>query len=215
VFMLDSKYLILPLLLFFTTFLNAQVDDNIIWATLKVQKQLNPKTSVAFTPIFRFNEDISNYQNMSIDLSVKRKVAKDWSVQFLARTWFVPEDQDRQFLWLDIIYGKKFKNLQVGSNVRYHFAFDIKDRQDGDFIRWKTTLTLLSLGKFKPLIAIEPWWRLEGFNDFQRIRYEPGIRYDASKSLSFAAVFRREASLNLDPEVAVNMYVLTAAYKLP
>lgn len=213
--MIKIKFLLFSLAFTCSTIIQAQIDDHIIWATLKLQKQLNPKTSVAFTPIFRFNDDISNYQNMSIDVSAKRKVAKDWSVQLLARTWFVPDDQDRQFLWLDVIYGKKFKHIQIGSFVRYHFAFDIKDRTDADFIRWKTTFTLLSFGKFKPFVAIEPWWRLEGVNDFQRMRYEPGIKYDASKELSFSAVLRRETSVNLEPTTKVNQYVLTAAYKLP
>ena len=125
---------------------------------------------------------------MSVDLSVRRKIFKNWSLQLLTRTWFIPNDQNRQFLWLDVIFDKKFENIQISSNVRYHLVVDINDRPDGDFIRWKTAVTLLSLGKIKPLIAIEPWWQLDCINGFRRIRYEPGIRYDAGKSFSFTAV---------------------------
>ncbi len=204
--------LIILIVIVHTTLSTAQTDDNIIWASIKVQKNIDQKTTIAVAPIFRFNEDISNYQNSSIDISAKRKLNKSWSFQILARTWFVPNSKKRQFLWFDLGYNKKFEKFNIGSSLRMHYALDVYDNPDADFIRWKTTFSVLKLGKIKPFIAIEPWLRLNKANNIQRFRIEPGFKYKFNEQIDLLTMYRREASVNLDPEINVNMYVITLSY---
>ncbi|MEM9920344.1 MAG: DUF2490 domain-containing protein [Bacteroidota bacterium] len=206
---------LISLLCLFTFGLQAQIEDNIIWASVKLQKKLDQKTSVFFEPILRLNEDISAYENSSIDIAIKRKILKDFSLQFLARTWFVPDAGDRQFLWLDLSYAKSFKKLKVSSYLRYHWALDIEGRTDADFLRWKANLFFLTKGKLQPFIGIEPWFRLNGAGELQRVRYEPGINYKINKALLLTAKYWWEESINLEPGFKFNIYVITLTYTLP
>ena len=193
---------------------NAQADDNIVWATLKVNKQINAKTSVSLAPIFRINNDISSYQNISVDVAMRRSFGKGWSGQLLARTWFIPDQKERQFIWLDLTYQKQFQLIKISSFLRYHQALDINERDDPDYLRWKTSL-FYPLGKFSPWVAIEPWLRLNQFGELQRIRYEAGMNCKFDQRMQLMLGYRREESLNLENDFCLNVYLLTLTYSLP
>lgn len=206
--------LILILLFFiFNQFqLKAQTDDNIIWATLKLQKKLDSKTTIGIAPIFRINEEITNYQNSSVDYYIKRKIAKGWSAQLLGRTWFIPDGFDRQFIWLDVAYGKAIDKFSINSSLRLHWALDLgEDRPDNDFIRWKTTISY-KVGKLKPSFAIEPWLRLNGFGEYQRIRYELGLQYQITPEFSAGFTYRRENFKNVSPIREFNHFLPIFVY---
>lgn len=97
----------------------------------------------------------------------------------------------------------------------YHHALDLGGLVLPDFVRWKTTISLKGLGNMTPLVNIEPWFRTNSFNNFQRIRYEVGMRYKFNDRASFLIMYRREASLNLDPVINDNHYVINFTYNLP
>ncbi len=207
---------LLSLFLFFSTSTKAQTNDNIIWASMKLQGNLDSKTSFAIAPIFRLNDDISDYQNMSIDISLKRKLGKRWAIQLLERTWFIPNGTNRQFLWLDVMYGQKLGNIHLSSGLRYHYALDIKESVDADFIRWKTIFSLLNLGKIKPFFGIEPWFRTDGkIGDFRNIRYILGFNYKLGKQLGLGLKYWRQETMNIEPSGNFNIYLVNLSYVLP
>jgi len=184
--------LVLFVLLLAAPSLIGQDDDNILWSSIQLTKTIDDKNSVAFKPIIRHNEDISNYQNFSIDASYRRKLGKGWHAQFITRYWFIPENTDRYFMWYDIGYGKKINNSKLSSHIRYHNAIDIKDNVDPDFFRWKTKWTFPAMGKFTFEMSLEPWYRVDTVNDFVRMRYEPGVNYKINDNWVFQVVYRRE-----------------------
>ena len=186
--------------------LSAQIKDNINWTTLKIQHKINDNTTIAVAPIIRFNNNLSEYQNSSIDVSIRQKLGQDWYAQFIARTWFQPDADDWQFLWLDIGYVKKNDKFKLSNSLRFHYALDLFDQELPDFIRWNATVARLDLGKFEPIITIEPWFRLNDNGTFQRIRYEAGLKYKITPKLNTTVKYRREKSLNLDPLRRINMY---------
>ncbi len=198
-----------------TQHLNAQVDDNIMWAAVKIQKNFNSKTSVTLAPILRLDDDISHYQNSSIDLSVKHKFAKNWYGQVLSRVWFIPENKYRKFFFFDLGYSQKISQFKISSYFRTHYALTIKDRKDADFLRWGTTLSLLTYKKIQPFIFLEPFFRLNGENEFQRLRYALGLKLKPSKQLGITVALRPQTSLNTEPDVKVNHIILTLAYTIP
>lgn len=209
-----TKFILVVLVIVIWLPSQAQTDDNIIWAIFKMTKSLSDKTSIAVTPIVRINEDVSNYQNTSLDLSIRRKLGKSWHVQLLERTWFIPDQKIRQFLWVDVGWSKSFAKTKLASHVRLHHAMDINDRNDPDFIRWLTKFSFPRIGAFTPTFAIEPWLRLNNFNEIQRMRYEPGVTIKLADRLDGTAVWRRELSVNLEPSVKVNQFVLVLHWKL-
>ncbi|MGB0930306.1 MAG: DUF2490 domain-containing protein [Chitinophagales bacterium] len=205
---------LLQLFLFSFEDMKAQTNDNIIWASMKLHTSLGDKTTLAIAPTLRLNDDISDYQNMSIDISLKQKLSKNWSVQLLERTWFIPNGTNRQFLWLDLIYGRAFGNIHISSGLRYHYAFDIKESVDSDFFRWKTIFSLLNLGRIKPFIGIEPWFQTNKIGDFRNIRYIAGLNYKLNEQLGLGLKYWRQETMNLEPSRDFNIYLMTLSYKL-
>lgn len=210
----------LKTILLFISFLLAtldiygQVNDNILWASIKLNKKINATTSWSLAPITRYVQDISNYANTSVDVSLRRKLNDSFYGQVLSRTWFIPNGTNRQFIWLDVNHTTSIHRIKLSNNIRFHYAIDIEDRNDPDYIRWKATASIPGIGRFEPSFAIEPWLRLNGFSAFQRIRYEPGLSVSLHKSIKFSFVFRREKSINIIPQKIFNMYVTTISYTL-
>jgi len=188
--------------------------DNILWSSFQLKKEVSKNTILNIKPIFRFNEDFSSYQNMSVDIFAKQKFNKGWSLQLLARTWFIPDEKGRQFLWLDVAHGFKLKQLKIDNRLRYHWALDINDRNDPDYFRWSTMFSLLTKGNITPFIAIEPWLRTNRQNQFQRIRYEPGFNWKLHENYTLSILYRKEESINLEPKRNTNFAVINLVCKI-
>lgn len=194
--------------------LKSQTQDNIIWSSLQAIGNLDSKTSYAFKPIFRFNENVSGYQNMSIDISMRRKWGSGFYTQLVSRTWFIPSESERQFVWIDMGYSKNISKLNVTSFVRWHKALDINERIDPDFLRWNNKFTYPISNKIKLSIVIEPWLRLNGFEEFQRIRYESIIGFALSDKVNLSLGYRREIFLGQTSGLKFNHFLPNLAYKI-
>ena len=170
-------------------------NDNVLWSGFRFRTQLSSDYSLQIQPFFRFNEDFGGYQNTSIDISLRRNLGSHWYVQILSRTWFIPDDiRNQQFVWMDIGLRTKFENLGLNMNnsLRWHNALIDGTVLNRDFIRYKLAFTPDNDWKFKPTFAVEPWFQLNGVNDFERYRIEPGFVYSFTSDLSFVFVWRRQ-----------------------
>ncbi len=202
------------ILIFLFQYSQAQTDDNVLWAGLQWKGILDDKTSIAVKPILRLDENFGGYQNSSIDLSIKRSFGKGFYGQFLSRTWFMPDRSDRQFLWFDIGYGRPIGSMKINTAIRMHYAIDIKDIRDGDFIRWKTTFFTPEIKNLRAFGGVEPWFGFNNANEFQRIRYEAGLIYKLPKSFFVSAALWREVSINIDPGFKFNLWLVTFGYTM-
>jgi len=211
---MKNIYSLSLLALFSIASINAQTDDNILWSKFGISKSLNDKTSLSFAPIIRHNNDISKYQNISFDYAITHKFAKNWSAKLTGRTWFLPNGRERQFIWPQISYSKKLNAVKLSSYLRYHLALDIKNVIDPDFLRWDVGIAFLNLGKFEPYLAVEPWLRLNNFNQIQRVRLKPGLKYTISSKLNTSLTLWREENNNLAQGNDFNIWVLALNYKL-
>ena len=189
-----------------------QIKDNIIWASIKLDKELSSKSSLYIAPILRLNEDISSYQNTSIDIAFKYNLSAHWHIQLLSRTWFIPDQPRRQFIWMDLGYNDSINKYQIASHIRFHLALDINERDDPDYIRWKSTITFPGIGPIHPIAAIEPWFRINDQMQLQRMRYEPGLKIKIAKETKLSLIYRRENTANLIPNNRFNMYIITLAF---
>ncbi len=188
-------------------------NDNVLWSALRFRNQLNSKWSIQVQPFFRFNQDLGAYQNSSIDLSVRRNLGPHWYVQFLSRSWFIPDGiRDQQFLWLDIGMRSKLPNLGLNMNnsLRWHNALIDETLLARDFIRYKLAFSPDNDWKFKPTFAIEPWFQLNGVNDFERYRIEPGFVYSFTAQMSFVFIWRRQN--HILPKFQQNFWVAVMSW---
>lgn len=195
--------------------LNAQADDNIMWAAIKLKKNFNTKSSLTLAPIIRLDDDISHYQNSSIDLIFKHKFAKNYYGQILSRVWFIPENKYRKFFFFDVGYSRKISDFKWSSYFRTHYALTIKDDKQADFLRLGSTLSWLKFQKIQPFVFVEPWFRLNKQNKFSRLRYALGLTLKPSKQLGITLALRPQAELNTEPDVRVNHIIATLSYTLP
>lgn len=186
--------------------------DNQSWSSIRLRSNLDDKTRIDLRPIVRHIDDFSTYQNSSIDIVLRRKFGKAWYGQLLGRTWFIPDGPNRQFVWGDL--GFVFKNSQINytNRVRMHIALDLYDTTQADFIRYQSSLTPVVKWKARPFFAIEPWYQLNDVHNLSRIRYETGLNFPFHKSYNFTFLYRRQDSLNTEPKVSQNQFVLTLTY---
>lgn len=202
------------LLALVSTLLVSAQADNINWSSIQLQKKLSEKTTFNFKPIVRFNNDFSEFQNGSIDISVNRKLGKGWSAQLATRTWFIPDAKPRQFIWIDAAYGFKIKNIKIDQRARMHWALDINDREDADFIRYSLRFMYNKGKKVKPFIGVEPWFRLNDVEQWQRVRYMPGVSWAINNKYGLTFMYWRENSINLKPGFKNNIWALNFLVKI-
>jgi len=190
--------------------------DNILWAGVKVQKPLSDKWGLALLPYMRYNEDLSAYQNTSVDYSVRYNFSSQWYLQLLGRTWLIPEDPNRQFVWVDIAYIESLPTLSLRwtNRLRWHQALDINNSVDPDYIRYWSQLRLLNKGKIHPLFGIEIWMRTKDTPDLSRIRIEPGLRYDVSPDINLLLMLRRQNFINIEKPRGDNLWVLLLTFDI-
>lgn len=186
-------------------------DDHINWSFNKYSFSLNDTWKMDLTPIFRLNNNFTNFQNASIDYTLKRGLAHGLSTAVIGRTWFIPNEKIRQFLWFDLAHQIPDLGipLKIKHRLRFHWALDINDRVDGDFLRYILHFSPQLNNKIiQPFVAIEPWFHFNGFNEFQRIRWEYGFNFKASKNLTLIAFMRQEDWYNM-AEVYTNFIWMT------
>lgn len=211
--MMDRPIIIVMILLMVSAIIlphsgSAQT-DNVNWSSLRLRKQINSKLTFDIRPIIRINDNISKYQNASIDFSINRKIAEGWSVQFLSRTWFLPDSPLGQFLWADVAHKTKIGAHNISNRIRMHYSLNTNLINPADFIRWQTTISPKVKSKFRPFLSIEPWFQLDGLNAFTRIRYEPGFNIDLGSNYNFTFMWRKQDSISIEPADIQNHIVIT------
>jgi len=171
------------LILFFSIFHNGYAqDDNILWASARLQHSIDDQWSAAFRPIVRYVDNISDYNDFSTDLSVRYTIDQHWSVQFLDRHWFVQDATDRHFLWLDLLRKDQLSTKWSLSNqFRLHYAIDIRDRVDPDLIRWDA-LVKYKINRVTPFVGYEIFYRIDD-PSLNRVRWQLGVSYPLAPQL--------------------------------
>ena len=112
-----------------------------------------------------------------------------------------------------LAYGFTKGTIKIDNRLRYHLALDINDRKDSDFIRWSLRF-MYNKGKVKPFIAIEPWFRLNGVEQWQRIRYMPGINWKLNDTYSLSFTYWKQESINRSPKLGDNIWLVNLLVKI-
>lgn len=115
-------------------------DDWGSWNTVQVKKMITDKWHLRAKPILRTFDNFSKYSDTSIDVAIGYKFSKNFSFEVMQRRFFLKDQGDREFFFLDSKFshalGEKF---QLKNTIRIHIATDL-NRRDPDFIRWLPTL---------------------------------------------------------------------------
>jgi len=201
------------LLCFYSLILNSQADLR-SWTTVQLDYKANDRLNIKLRPIVRHKDDLSNYNNTSIDFSLHYKLNQHWSMMLLERHFFIPDKGDREFLFFDVTRKDKLSSKLAFSNrFRYHLGLNLTNL-DPDFIRYQPTLSLKTNKAFSPFVATDLFYRIETVNELAGARYILGFNYKVLKKVNFNFQYWRQVGYNQYPLFNAHILVLTATYKL-
>jgi len=184
-------------------------EDNTLWTSFRIRKNINANSRFDVRPIVRFDNNISDYENFSIDLGYYHKLGKGWYGMLITRTWFIPDSDLGQFIWPEIGHTFGVNSFKFTNRLRLHYSVHNEVRPN-DFFRWQTMINFSSNdSKFRPFIGIEPWFQLNGINGLRRIRYEPGFAVVLKNNFNFVLMYRREETIDIPAARNFNMIVAT------
>jgi hypothetical protein len=192
---------------------SAQV-TNITWTGIDLSIPIDDRSQIDIKPIIRHNLDGEGYQNTSLDIFYRRSFDQGFFGQVLTRTWFMPEARYRLFLWLDVGKKWKIKKSTLRQKFRLHYAVDVNDNFDGDFIRSFTTISHPVSERLSISLNLEPWLSLNDDIQISRYRIEPGVAYNLSETWRIKAVYRWQSDFREVPINNQNHLVTTLIYKL-
>ena len=166
------------------------------WSSIRLTKPLNQRFVLKARPILRQNMDLSNLANVSIDLSLDYKPNRNWSFTFLHRYWWLEEGVNRYFWFLQVQYKRPLTSwVSISQTLRWHSAFDI-EILDPDFVRSITHLNFPAIGKFKPSIGADLFFRLNQMNQLQRIRLKLGGTWSLGEYLNWNMQIWKQDRIN-------------------
>jgi len=192
----------------------AQPEDFQSWTMLSVSKKLNKKYSTSVTSIFRFNDNVSKFNDINFDYRFARKLKKGFTAQVVFRNWTFLEREPIYFLWYDFLHVKKNTEYKWVNMVRFHHGLDWVGKEQADFVRWRNHFYHnFKLSKFQPFVGYDLWFRFNQRNDFQQIWMEAGTMY-LHKKMKFRLNYRRIQPFANQPGWRRNIIVTGLFYNL-
>lgn len=190
--------------------------DWVSWSSIQLNYKVGDRFALKLKPIWRQKNDLSDYDNTSLDVILAFKINEKWSLDFNNRHWFLPESgDDREFWFFDLNYKIPLSSKFTFSNkIRYHLAVDW-NREDTDFLRWLTKISYDTGKRISPFIGNDIFYRFPANNVFARMRYKIGAVIAISKKSKLTVEYWRQFSLTDEfNEPEANFIVVNLAYNL-
>jgi len=216
VFAITKKfYLIFFVSQLLISFLYGQEEDFQSWNMVAFSKKINTKYTSSLTTIYRINNNVSDFNDISFDWRLNRKIKKGFSAQIVFRNWVFVEKEPVYFFWYDLVYVQKKSNYKWVNLLRFHHGLDWVGKQQADFIRMRNHFfyDIGKKNKITPFLGYDIWYRLNGNTRFQAIWLEAGAEYNIKK-LKFRINFRRIGYFNNGPGLRRNIIVTGIFYRI-
>lgn len=209
------KSLVLFIFLLISLICCGQEDDHMNWSHNKYSFSLDETWKVDILPQIRINQNFTNFQDAMIDYKIKRSIGNGMVLGLLGRTWLIPNAKIRQFIWVDLDHKIPTQELPINlsQRLRFHWGLDINDRVDRDFLRYRFILgTNLKNSFIQPFVGMEPFFRVNGLNYIERLRWEAGVKIKANKNLSFIAFLSKEDYFDLEETYTIFLWQTGMTY---
>ena len=158
--------------------------------------------------------NLSNFSNVSVDLSLDYKPNNNWRFQFLNRYFWLKNGVNRYFWFVEVEYKRPLTSwVGVSQTVRLHEAFDI-EIADPDFVRSITHLNFPQVGKFKPFIGMDLFFRIDNINQLQRSRFKLGGTWSISKQIKWNVQIWKQDLVNQTSKLTRWILVHSFNYRL-
>lgn len=204
-----QRFILITISLCFLSSAICQSDNevtDVFWNSARLSIKVDEKHTFNIRPIVRHLENLEGYLNHSMDLTLKRKMEDGWHIAMSTRTWWMRDGSIRQFLWPEFGHAFTVGKFKISNRILHHWALDVDDRNDPDFLRLLTSISPVVDWKIRPFFKIEPFFRLNGSNKVERIRYEPGVNIILSPINTLTLVYWRQESFYRTPRSIQNIY---------
>ena len=157
-------------------------DDNELWISVEIEKDLAKRLSTSLEQEFRRDENYSEYKNNLTSLSFTYKlhshVKMTTNYRFARYT-----DEVRQRLGLGVVL-RSGKSWRFDNRLRYQVDFR-EDQESIGLFRNRLRLTYTGLKKVKPYLSLEGF--LQAVDDkpnWVEYRFSSGISYKITKQMT-------------------------------
>ncbi len=217
------RYFLLPqkicFLFFFsigiTNCIYGQAEDFQSWNMISINKKLNTKYTTSLTAIYRINDKVTRFNDISFDWRLNRKIKNGFSTQIVFRNWVFTQKDPVYFLWYDLVYVNKKPKYKWVNLLRIHHGLDWVGKEQSDFIRMRNHFyyNLDKSNKLTTFIGYDLWYKLNKEYIFQSIWLEAGLEYIINK-LKFRLNYRRIGYFKDRPGLRRNIIVTGIFYNI-
>jgi len=191
---------------------NAQAEDFQAWTQLSFSKKINEKWTASVTPIIRFSDNASTFNDISYDWRLAYNFKNGVSTKAVFRTWTFKSRKPIYFFWAELQYVQNKENYKWVNLIRFHNGLDWVGSTQGDFLRWRHHYFHKPVkSKFIPFVGYDLWYGLNSMNIFERIWVEVGSDYKLDK-VNLRLMYRRFAFLNDLPGLRRNIILTGLSY---
>jgi len=186
------------------------------WSSVQLNYKANDKITMIAKPIIRHFDDLSKYNNTSIDLIISYKLPNNLKVSVLNRHWWEKHRPDREFWFFDLKHSLPLNSQLTFSNqLRYHLAVNWGGLKEPDFIRYAPSISYKTNFKLTASFTPEFFYRTNGINVLSGGRYILGFNYPLSDRLKLTAQYWRHIEHNDEsPFLEANFLILNLGYNL-
>ena len=187
--------------------LNAQSDNTVgtLWLAFTIKYNIDDKFSIKNTSLTRYRDDGDGYHNSFHQPFINYKLNKEHALGVGYRgTWF-EEVPDLHWILLEYKFNKALgEKFKVVNRLWYQHDIDHAEIEFRDFFRNHTTLHFVSNNKIKPYIGIEPWFQINGINEFNRLRTLVGFNWKLHENINLSVQYFNQRTFWVEPNFVQN-----------
>jgi len=187
----------------------AQVDIT-SWTSVQLDYIANDKLTLKLKPIQRQRNDLSEYDNTSIDFITAYKFGNGWSGGILKRYFFIPDQDDLEFIFFDLKKTVPLGQFTFTNLVRYHL---VKGDGNRNFLRYHPILTYQLNDRWTPFVNLELWTTTD-ISKFVGARYSGGVKYKINSDLGAQLFYWRQAGYSDAPIGSNHNFLFNLQYIL-
>ncbi len=216
-----SNLLCICLLLFWSTFSVAQVNDAGLWTSINLEKKITKKIAVDLSQEFRFNENISELGSFFTEISAQYKLHKNLSIgagyRFINKRELDDSYEKRHRMLFDLNTKEKISKIAVSARIRFQSQYSgVNTSENGkvpdNYLRTKLSVKYDFEKRYTPYLSGETFFHLNAPDGilFDNYRLSFGIEYEFTKrsDIQFGYLIDQEVQVN-NPWTS---YITTIAY---
>ncbi|MFO7657463.1 MAG: DUF2490 domain-containing protein [Bacteroidales bacterium] len=189
------RFFLLPGLIFITCFVGfSQVKDNELWSGATFKLDINKDLRVDVEEQARFNNNISQIKVLITEAGVLYDLNKRFRVKGSLRYSYLPGSHNKYRYTADLIYEWSKKGFPLALKYRFRFqqSFEEHTRESESYFRNRISMDYNMTKFVDPYVSFEPYFKLNGFNEFTNYRFAIGLDWDIYKDLSLETFYMIE-----------------------